>query len=61
MPPSPASPNRDAGYALPNSDELDEFANSQAIVQPVAFQTCTTVAAPPPTVRRVKHTRKATK
>jgi len=47
--------------ALHNSDELDEFANSQAIVQPVAFQTCTTVAAPPATVRRVKHTRKATK
>jgi len=51
----------DEVMALHNSDELDEFANSQAIVQPVAFQTCTTVAAPPATVRRVKHTRKATK
>jgi hypothetical protein len=51
----------DEVMALHNSDELDEFANSQAIVQPVAFQTCTTVAAPPATVRRVKHTRKAAK
>jgi hypothetical protein len=43
--------------SLHDSAELDEFANSQAIVQPVAFQMCTTVAAPPATVRRVKHAR----
>jgi len=51
----------DEVMALHSADELDEFANSQAIVQPVAFQTCATVAAPPVTVRRVKHTRKAAK
>jgi hypothetical protein len=47
----------DEVMALHDSAELDEFANSQAIVQPVAFEMCTTVAAPPTTVRRVKHTR----
>jgi len=47
----------DEVMALHNSEELDEFANSQAIVQPVAFEMCTTVAAPPTTIRRVKHTR----
>jgi hypothetical protein len=46
----------DEVMALHSDTELDEFANSQAIVQPVAFQTCTTVAAPPVTVRRIRHT-----
>ncbi len=47
----------DEVMALHDSAELDEFANSQALVQPVAFQECTSVTAPPTTVRKVRHTR----
>ena len=47
----------DEVMSLHNSDELDDFANSQAIVQPVAFEACTSVVAPQATVRRVKHTK----
>jgi hypothetical protein len=50
----------DEVMALHDSNELDEFANSQAIVQPVAFRTCTTVVSPPTTSHKVRHTRKKT-
>ena len=50
----------DEVMALHDSTELDDFANSQAIVQPVAFQTCTTVLQPATmtTRRPVKHSSK---
>ncbi len=50
----------DEVMALHDSGELDEFANSQAIVQPVAFETCTTVQQPATvsTRRTVRHSTK---